>query len=80
MSDVANQTGGALNPHETVTGTFMRLAPWTLGARAVVMVMSVVATAVLTQLFTKTQWEDYSFLKTFWLYIWMMGQLGLGSS
>jgi O-antigen/teichoic acid export membrane protein len=64
-----------------MTGTFVRLAPWTLGARAMVMVMGIAATSVLTRTMTPQEWDDYSFLKaTFLMYIWMLGQLGLNDA
>ncbi len=65
---------------ETVTGTFTRLAPWTLGARLFVMVMAIVATSVLTRTMSAAQWSEYSLLKNMWWYIWLLGQMGLSES
>ncbi len=68
------------NKSETVTGTFARLAPWTLGARMVVMGMAIIATAVLTRTMTDAEWNEYSLLKNIWWYIWLIGQLGLSEA
>ncbi|MFH1550959.1 MAG: hypothetical protein ABIH04_10420 [Planctomycetota bacterium] len=65
---------------ETVTGTFSKLAPWTLGARIFVMVMAMVATSILTRTMTEAEWDEYSLLKNMWWYIWLLGQLGLSES
>ena len=72
-----NSTQRPAKNNLTVTGTFTRLAPWTLGARLVVMVMAIVATSVLTRTMTQDQWSKYSLLKNMWWYVWLLGQMGL---
>jgi O-antigen/teichoic acid export membrane protein len=68
-------------PHaESATGTFTRLAPWTLGARFFVMIMAIAGTSILTRYMTKEEWNAYSLLKNLWWFVWMLGSLGLNEA
>ena len=69
MNSQTHQPNENIPSPETVTGTFTRLAPWTLGARLFVMVMAIIATSVLTRTMTKQEWNDYSLLKNMWWYV-----------
>ncbi len=69
-----------IDNRETVTGTFSRLAPWTLGARFIVMIMAIVTMSVLTRTMTRAEWDNYSLLWTMFRYVWMLGGLGLSEA
>ena len=80
MNNQTHQPNENVSSSETVTGTFTRLAPWTLGARLFVMVMAIIATSVLTRTMTKQEWNDYSLLKNMWWFVWLLGQMGLSEA
>lgn len=67
-------------PRATVTGSFFRMAPWMIGSRAVVAILGLVATMGLARWLSKSEWNSYSLLKTFWLCAYLLGQFGLSEA